>query len=143
MFDSILVVCIGNICRSPMGEILLRAALPDRNVSSAGIAALVGHPADPLTLAVLPEQCAQLEAHRARQLTSSLCRSADLILVMETAHKRAVESIDASARGKIYRWGEWGGFDVPDPYRRPQLAFEQALTLIRQGLELWLPKIKG
>jgi len=143
MFDNILVVCVGNICRSPMGEVLLRAALPERAVSSAGIAALVGEPADPLALAVLPELHTALDTHRARQLTPELCRSADLILVMESGHKRAVESIDPSARGKIYRWGEWGGFDISDPYRRPQAAFEQALTLIRQGLDLWLPKLKG
>lgn len=143
MFDNILVVCVGNICRSPMGEALLRAALPERNVSSAGIAALVGESADPLVLAVLPELHTTLNTHRARQLTSDLCRSADLILVMESGHKRVIESIDPSARGKIYRWGEWAGFDVPDPYRRPQVAFEQALALIRQGLDLWLPKLKG
>lgn len=143
MFDNILVVCVGNICRSPMGEVLLRNALPERRVSSAGIAALVGEPVDPQALAVLPELSTVLDMHRARQLTSELSRGADLILVMESGHKRVIESIDPSARGKIYRWGEWAGFDIPDPYRRPQAAFEQALTLIRQGLDLWLPKLKG
>lgn len=143
MFDTILVVCVGNICRSPMGEVLLRDALPKRNISSAGIGALVGMPADPLTLAVLPDLHEELSKHRARQLTPDMTRSADLILVMESGHKRAIENIDPSARGKIYRWGEWGGFNVPDPYRCPQDAFEQALALIREGLDLWLPKLTG
>ncbi|MFA9231998.1 MAG: protein tyrosine phosphatase, partial [Microgenomates group bacterium] len=46
MFNSILVVCVGNICRSPVGERVLQAALPNLIVSSAGVAALVGNPAD-------------------------------------------------------------------------------------------------
>ena len=46
MFSSILVVCTGNICRSPMGERLLRQQLPGKQVSSAGIFGLEGHPAD-------------------------------------------------------------------------------------------------
>ena len=46
MFNSILVVCTGNICRSPIGERYLRSLLPDKKVDSAGTGALVGHEAD-------------------------------------------------------------------------------------------------
>ena len=46
MFDKILVVCVGNICRSPTGERLLRSRLPGRQVTSAGLSALVDKPAD-------------------------------------------------------------------------------------------------
>lgn len=46
MFNSILVVCTGNICRSPIGERYLRRALPNKKIDSAGISALVGHSAD-------------------------------------------------------------------------------------------------
>ncbi len=46
MFKSILVVCTGNICRSPIGERLLRQHLPDRHIASAGIYGLEGSPAD-------------------------------------------------------------------------------------------------
>lgn len=146
IFNNILVVCVGNICRSPMAEALLADALADKagvSVSSAGIAALIGEPADPMAQSVLSELGLDLSSHRAQQLTPELTRAADLILVMESGHRRAVESIDRSVRGKTYRWGEWGGFDVPDPYRRPREAFEQSLALIRQGLEDWLPKLKG
>ena len=47
-YQSILVVCTGNICRSPVGERLLRSRLPDMKVDSAGIAALTGEAADPV-----------------------------------------------------------------------------------------------
>ena len=46
MFDSILVICTGNICRSPIGERLLRKLLPSKVVDSAGTNAMVGHSAD-------------------------------------------------------------------------------------------------
>ena len=45
-FNSILVVCTGNICRSPIGERLLRKRLPGVKVKSAGVHGLVKHPAD-------------------------------------------------------------------------------------------------
>lgn len=143
MFDSILVVCVGNICRSPIGAALLQQALPGKTISSAGVGALVGHPADPLSIELLAERGLDLSAHSARQLTPSLIRSADLILVMEMGHKKAVDAIDPSGRGKVYRWGEWGDFDIPDPYQRPREAFEEALVLLDRGLADWLPKLKG
>ena len=46
MFDSILVICTGNICRSPIGERLLRLGLPKKKIESAGVGALVNHSAD-------------------------------------------------------------------------------------------------
>ncbi|HCR3060929.1 TPA: protein tyrosine phosphatase, partial [Escherichia coli] len=46
MFDSILVVCTGNICRSPLGERYLRREFPNKKIDSAGTGALVGYPAD-------------------------------------------------------------------------------------------------
>ncbi|WP_446668297.1 arsenate reductase/protein-tyrosine-phosphatase family protein, partial [Klebsiella pneumoniae] len=46
MFDSILIVCTGNICRSPIAERILRSLLPEKRIDSAGTGALVDHPAD-------------------------------------------------------------------------------------------------
>ena len=144
MFDHILVVCVGNICRSPMGEALLARALADRSrVGSAGLGALVDQPADETARSLLQERGLDISAHRARQLTAELIRRHDLILVMESGHKRAVESIDPSARGKVYRWGEWGDFDIPDPYRQSREVFEQALELILRGVDDWSAKLKA
>ncbi len=146
MFDRILVVCVGNICRSPMGEALLARELAYNSavrVSSAGIGALVDRPADPTAQALMREQGLDISAHRAQQLTSALLRRNDLVLVMESGHKKAVETIDPSARGKVYRWGEWGDFDVPDPFGESREVFEQALALLLQGLKDWSSKLKG
>ena len=111
------------------------------SVTSAGITALVGYPADEIAQALLLEQGIDISAHRARQLTGAMLRQTDLVLVMETGHKRAIEMIDPSARGKIYRLGEWGGFDIPDPYRQPRAAFEESLRLIQRGVMDWSAKL--
>jgi protein-tyrosine phosphatase len=138
MFSRILMVCVGNICRSPMAEVLLRARLAGRPrapvIESAGIAALVGKPADPMAIELMRAQGIDLTGHRARQLTPELIRSFDLILVMENGHQHAVEGILPAARGRVFPLGKWGGFEVPDPYRKDRAAFEHAAKLIDEGL---------
>lgn len=52
MFNKILVVCVGNICRSPTGEWLLKKYIPDKTIESAGINALIGNDADAKALEV-------------------------------------------------------------------------------------------
>jgi protein-tyrosine phosphatase len=131
------MVCFGNICRSPMAEVLwaqMAPQGPDVCVSSAGIGALVGHRADPIAEELMRERGLDLSAHRARQLTAEMVNDFELILVMEAAQQRAVESITPSARGRVLRIGQWSGFDVPDPYGQDRAAFEKALALIEQGL---------
>lgn len=149
MFTRILTVCIGNICRSPMAEALLAHRLAGRGVSatveSAGIAALLGHPADPIAQELMRERGLDLSGHRARQLTPELVRAAELVLVMEAEQQKVIESMLPSARGRVHRIGRFGGFDVPDPYRRERAAFEQSLSLIERGIDdfekaFWAPR---
>lgn len=136
--NRVLMVCSGNICRSPMAEGLLRTRFQRRGagtVASAGLHALVGRPADPLAVKLLAERGVDLSEHRARQLTPDLLVEFDLVLVMEDAQRRALEALSRAARGRVHLLGRFGGFEVPDPYRRPRAAFEEACALIERGLD--------
>lgn len=141
MFESILVVCIGNICRSPMAERLLKHALPNKTISSAGLGALVGEGADPCAQQLLLAEGIDLSDHVARQLNADLVASHELILVMTERQKTGLESEYPSARGRVFRYCHWSGADVPDPYQLETAAFEHALTLIRQGTSDWAAKL--
>jgi low molecular weight protein-tyrosine phosphatase len=138
MAFSALFVCTGNICRSPMAAALLARRLSDRvpatKVESAGLAALVGAPADPLAIDLMGERNLDLTGHRARQLTLPLATGFDLILVMDLRQQRDVERMLPVARGRVHRVGRFGGFDVPDPYRRGRAAFEESLAFIERGI---------
>lgn len=140
--QNILVLCIGNICRSPIAEALLRQQFPDKTISSAGLGALVGYPADPLSIEVSAEQGVDLSAHRARQLSSWMCQAADLILVMEQRHKVEVQQLHPLVRGKVFRLGELGKFDIEDPHRKPREAFDTAYAHIARGVADWVPRIR-
>lgn len=72
MFDSILVVCTGNICRSPIGEYILRRELPNKKIDSAGTGALVGKNADPKAIKIAAEHGIDLKEHKGQQFTPSI-----------------------------------------------------------------------
>ncbi|MCV9878010.1 arsenate reductase/protein-tyrosine-phosphatase family protein [Brenneria izbisi] len=139
MFDSILVVCVGNICRSPTGERLLKQVLPAKRIASAGLGALVGKPADSTAAEVAGEHGLSLEGHSAQQLTSSLCRQYDLILVMEKGHIDAVGKIAPEVRGKTMLFGHWlNQQEIADPYRKSREAFEFVYSQLEQSAQKWV-----
>jgi protein-tyrosine phosphatase len=138
----ILTLCIGNICRSPLAQVLLARELPTHHVWSAGLDALVGAPADPTSVLIAKDRGMDLSAHRAQQVTSVMCLQAELILVMEQVHKAQIEQMYPSVRGKVFRLGEFGRFDIADPYRQPREAFDTAYQGIEQGVSDWLTRIR-
>ncbi|HBJ0984670.1 TPA: protein tyrosine phosphatase [Escherichia coli] len=142
MFDSILVVCTGNICRSPIGERFLRRALPLKKIDSAGTGALVNHAADESAIRIAAQNNLSLEGHRGQQFTSSLGRKYDLILVMEKAHIDQIGRIAPEARGKTMLFGHWlNQKEIPDPYRKSEEAFASVYELIKQAGTLWAEKL--
>ena len=141
MFQRILLVCVGNICRSPTAEYLLRHRLGDASVhiSSAGLGALEDHPMDATAASLLLEHGIDASAHRGRQLSTSMLRDADLVLVMEREHASRIARLAPEASGKVLLLGKWlGEKEIPDPYRKSRTAFEHVYGLIDQAIAPWL-----
>jgi len=139
---DLLVVCVGNICRSPDAAAQLARALPEARVQSAGLQARVGEPADAQSAAVAAEHGLDLSVHVARQITTRMCEAADLILVMSQEIKADLQSRFQLTRGKVFRLGEIGGFDIADPYRQPRDAFDRAHAEIARGVADWMPRLR-
>ena len=138
MFNKILVVCVGNICRSPTGERLLKHYQPTLTVESAGLGALVGKGADATATSVAEDNQLSLAGHSARQITGRMCREYDLILVMEKRHIAALCEIAPEMRGKVMLFGHWDGErEIPDPYRKSREAFEAVYTLLDRSARQW------
>lgn len=116
---QILVVCTGNICRSPMGEIVLREALrragrADIAVSSAGVSAEEdGHGIDHRAQNALVKGGYTLPSHhRAHRVIDAELRESDLVLAMTVGHARALrrrlQDLELSAE-KLHLWREFDG----------------------------------
>ncbi|HBR1743697.1 TPA: protein tyrosine phosphatase [Klebsiella pneumoniae] len=142
MFDSILVVCTGNICRSPIGERFMRQLLPNKIIDSAGTGALVGHSADNSAIRIAEKHGVSLAGHKGRQFTSALGRQYDLILVMEKYHLEQIGRITPEARGKTMLFGQWiNQKEIPDPFRKSDEAFASVYQLIEQAGLCWAEKL--
>ena len=121
---KILLVCTGNICRSPLAAALLQRALTERgvegmDVSSAGTGAWDGAPVSEGAYLVGLERGLDLSAHRARLLTRELIEEADLVLTMARHHRARVDEL--GGEGRVFVLGEYAGregdeAEVSDPF---------------------------
>jgi len=140
LFKNVLFVCVGNICRSPSAEVMLRQAVAGKGIqiSSAGLGALVGHGIDATAQELLVEQGMDGLAHRARQIDDAILGAADLVLTMERKHVRRIAEIAPQASGKTFLLGKWQQEqEIPDPYRQQRPAFEHVYKLMAEGVESW------
>ena len=140
-FDHILVVCVGNICRSPMAEALLKQRFPNKVIDSAGVAALVGHPADPSALEVMSKQQIDINNHVAKQVDEQLAKKVDLIFTMSDGQTKWIEERWPFCRGKTFKLGHWMDKDIADPYKHEMSVFETAYQDIVDGIDQWTDKI--
>lgn len=136
----ILMVCVGNVCRSPTAEVILRSRCRDGDivVESAGLGALSGRAIDPLAEAVLVEHGLSGAGHVARQVTPALIDAADLVLVMEAPQLRAIHALAPHAAERTFLLGKWHGeIDIPDPYRQRLAVFRDVFWMIDKAVNSW------
>jgi len=111
-------------------------------VSSAGLHAMAGYPADAETSLVAEKRGISLDGHRARQFTQDLGRDHDLILVMEPAHKAEVVRTAPGLSGKVFLFDRWaGGEGIADPYQRSREFHEAVFLMIQDGAKGWAGKL--
>jgi protein-tyrosine phosphatase len=144
---KILVVCLGNICRSPIAEKLLQihadAQGLDWQVSSAGTNRYhKGGPADPRSIQVCAQNGVDLESHIARRMTSKDFDHFDVILSLADEVTEEMQEFirDEKDRKKIVGYLDCLGSarDVPDPYYGGKRGFQECYALIDQAAREWV-----
>ncbi|TQM71867.1 protein tyrosine phosphatase [Actinomadura hallensis] len=147
-------VCTGNICRSPMAEWILRHHVEeeglDVEVDSSGTGNWhVGNAADERTIATL-ERAGYRSAHIARQFEADWFDRYDLIVALDSGHKRALKAMapDEEAARKIRLLREFdpeagGDLDVPDPYYGGTEDFDLVLKQVEAAMPGLLDEIRN
>lgn len=144
---SVLFVCSGNICRSPLAAAFAQDLLARRfgcsvsellahgyQVASAGTSARRGDTATPEAHAAARAWNCDLTAHRARNLTPTLVEEADEIYVATTEHRDAILRFTPEAAARV-RLLDPAGKDVPDPYGRGADVYREVAERIHRLLE--------
>ena len=152
---SVLVVCTGNICRSPTGEGVLRHLARQRGlecrvrIASAGTGDWhVGDCPDPRAMKHAQRRGYDLADLRASQVREDDFHEYDYILAMDRTHLRFLRGMaprDARARVGLFleASARWKGEDVPDPYYGGAEDFERVLDMVEEAAGRWLDRIEA
>lgn len=150
------LICLGNICRSPMADVVLEARLRSAGldqaveVVSAGTGDWhVGEPMDERAAALLTEEGYDTTRHRARQVSMSWIGEYDLLLAMDTTNLDDLRGLDqtggATADGRLRLFRDFDpirpGSDVPDPYFGGDAGFRDVLTMVERTSEVLVTAI--
>jgi protein-tyrosine phosphatase len=149
---SILFVCLGNICRSPLAEGVFRAVLAEKGIGagfeldSAGTGAWhAGSPPDPRSVAVAAGNGIDISGQRARKIEAGDFSRFDLLLGMDRSNVevlRAMSPPDATGRIHLFLdFASGAARDVPDPYFGGAKGFDEVYRMIRVASEALAAKL--
>jgi len=139
---TILFICTGNVCRSPMAEGLFRKATGENGyrIFSAGLGAIDGQPPTPHSVMAMRELGIDISGQRSRTLTADLVRQADYILGMTHGHVDTVGLLYPAAAEKTFLLREFDETvspyekDIPDPIGCPYDVYVHCREQIQQGI---------
>lgn len=143
---SILFICTGNTCRSPMAEGLFRKLLGKRKdieVSSAGTSAMSGLSPSQFTVQLLRDEGVDISSYLSQPLTEELVQQATHIFVMSREHKRILRFLYPSSLNKVFllREFESGSPDVPDPMGHNRETYKRCKDIIKGAIKRIFPLI--
>lgn len=151
----ILLVCTGNICRSPMAEALLRRRLENEGyvdwiVESAGTWTDDGKPASLFAVQLMAANSFDLSSHRSQRISRARMEAADLILVMTQNHAEALRMEFPAHAHKVFLVSEMENgsrVDVDDPYGGTpedyQVCFDTLSRMLDAGFDRILALASG
>ncbi|MBC9784531.1 low molecular weight protein arginine phosphatase [Heliobacterium chlorum] len=147
---TLLFVCTGNTCRSPMAQVLAQKGIAQRGlkeqvkVASAGTMAWPGAPASAHAQKVMADRNLDLSEHASRPLDEALIREADLILTMTGSHRDMVLQAAPGNDGKVFSLREFIGTegDIADPFGRNEQAYACCAGEIEEAIEKALDRIE-
>lgn len=137
MTFSILSVCTGNICRSPVAELMLTDALrqfSDVHVESAGTGALVGSGVPPQAQQLASTRGIDATQHSARQIETGMIRNADLIVAMSREHRRIIVEITPAAMRRAFTLRELARIGEALEPQLEQIVLEAGATTAEEGM---------
>lgn len=143
---KILIVCTGNICRSPVAAALLqdrlkRQGLTEWQVTSAGTWAQDKRGASQYSVEIMAEQGLDITEHRATMIDYDLIKKSDLVLCMESGHMEALQVEFPTQAKKVYLLSEMvdRNYSISDPYGRSKDAYYRMVSdvagIIDDGLD--------
>ncbi|MDQ6972495.1 MAG: hypothetical protein Q9M30_07595 [Mariprofundaceae bacterium] len=143
--SPILVVCDGNLCRSPFAEACLSRALSDAGVYaevfSRGLLDIGNHPVPEAALRVAGDFGIDLSAHRSVHISPEDVQRAALVMVMSERQRRHLGRLNPAGIGKVFLLSQAeGGTDVPDPVGQSEAVFQQVYGEIRHLVDVWLQR---
>ncbi|HJX22947.1 MAG TPA: low molecular weight protein arginine phosphatase [Candidatus Bathyarchaeia archaeon] len=147
---KILIVCTGNMCRSPMAEAILKEMLAERGeggpeVTSAGTDALMGGRATGLAMETMRDEGIDITGFKSKPVDEMLIRESELVLTMTLKQKEEILSRHPNAKGKVFTLkefaGECGELDIEDPYGPDRDRYRMCVREIKDNLRKALPRL--
>lgn len=150
---TVLFVCTGNTCRSPMAETILRSKLSERFadrfqnnsvppivVTSAGVSAGPGSPASDGAVSAMSAMGLDLSRHQSKLASQQLLERADWILTMTGGHRQAILARFPHVANKVYSLDP-DGRDVSDPYGSSVDVYQSCALKISSYLDVWVDRL--